>query len=172
MQFIVSDGTGLPNATSLVSVEFADEFISFFFPDSSWNALDPVDDLGEKQLRLIQATDHINYLLNWTSTLVNNEQALNWPRQAFTDKQGRIVTDGAVPKLIKDAVATVAHVGMDKDIEDAGVLLRSEKFGDTEDRYAGAVKVGGNKEIGSVRKRLMRAGYGKSAVSIVEVLRA
>lgn len=168
MQFIVESGVGMNDATSYVSVEYADQYISFFYPDSEWQELDE----DEKELRLINATDYIDNFLVWTSTIKNENQALNWPRDEFKDRQGRLIGDDSVPKLVKEAVAVVAHISINHNIFDEGVLLRSEMYGNSQDTYAVPTRVGNSADIDNVRKKFLRAGYGRSATSIIELERA
>lgn len=77
MTFLVEDGTGLPEATSFISVEYADAY----FADrgnETWADLDE----AAKESALIQATDYI--MLRFGESLAGNigleTQALLFPR--------------------------------------------------------------------------------------------
>ena len=66
MDFIVEDGTGLENALSLVSVEFADNYFTQR-GNQTWLALN----LEQKQVNLVKATDYINIRLNYKNKVIN-----------------------------------------------------------------------------------------------------
>lgn len=80
--FVVEDGTGLPNANSYASVDFADSHFQSR-GKGEWLLLT----LEQKQAALIQATDYID--LRWGAWFkgerVACDQALEFPRTAFSD---------------------------------------------------------------------------------------
>jgi len=168
MEFVVETGEGLSNATSYVSLNYVDSYIEFRNIDSEWFDMDD----EEKELRIIQATEYIDNLLMWASTLKDTEQSLNFPRVSFEDKQGRTVSSDSVPEKIRQAVALTTFVGLSDDIYDEGALLSSESYGKSSESYFKPQRVGGNTELRNLRQNLLRLGYGRSGSSIVEVLRA
>lgn len=168
MEFIVEDGTGLSTATSYVSLSYVDDYIEFQNIDSEWFDMDD----EEKEYRVIQATEYVDNLLIWTSSLENLTQALNFPRKSFNDRQGRTIPTGAVPDKIKKAVALAVYVGVSGDLYDEGALLSSETYGKASESYFKPLRVGGSVELRNVRQNLLRLGYGRSGTSIVEVNRA
>lgn len=102
MAFVVEDGTGLPNANSLCSVAFADEY----FADrgvSTWTGSDSV-----KQSALIRATDYIES--RWSGRFSGERQFTADPAQALSFP--RTCTDaaaeGEVPDGIKKATSEYA----------------------------------------------------------------
>lgn len=76
MPFIVEDGTGIPNANSYTSVEFADEYFTLR-NEPKWLALTT----EQKQAALVKATDYIDMLpLVWVGLPFTLTQSLKFPR--------------------------------------------------------------------------------------------
>lgn len=76
MPFIVEDGTGLENANSFVSVEYADEYFALRGYEE-WNAGDPTDQ--QKEAWLIIASEYTN-LKKFRGTAKTENQRLQFPR--------------------------------------------------------------------------------------------
>ena len=95
--FIVEDGTGLKNANSYVSVEFADEYFSTR-NIANWETYIPEN----KQKELIKATNYINYVFQWKGKKKTQEQSLAFPRTDLVDNDGYKVE--GVPEVLKEAV--------------------------------------------------------------------
>ena len=94
---IVENGTGLPNANSYVTVEFADDYFSARGV-SGWVALTT----EKKEQALICATDFIDSIYQWYGKKATNEQALRFPRINLRDYEGQEVT--GIPTCLKQAV--------------------------------------------------------------------
>ena len=94
---IVENGTGLPNADSYVSVEFADSYFSARGV-SEWTALTQ----AKKEQALIRATDFIDSIYQWYGKKATSEQALRFPRVNLTDYEGMLVI--GIPTCLKQAV--------------------------------------------------------------------
>lgn len=127
MGFIVEDGTGLENALSLVSVEFADNYFTQR-GNQTWLALN----LEQKQVNLVKATDYINIRFNYKNEVVNKDQSLSFPRKEI----------GLPVDVLKACCeyAIRANSGeLTPDIEqDASGLLvtaKTEKIGPIEESY-------------------------------------
>lgn len=77
MAFVVEDGSGIANANSYASTEYADEYFTDRKNDQ-WLSLT----LEKKQAALIQATDYINiwYSDRFKGTEKTDTQAMPWPR--------------------------------------------------------------------------------------------
>lgn len=112
--FVPEDGTGLANANSLVTIEYAQQYHAYR-NNLAWGLLL----VGERKAALIKATDYLGsiYRLRWKGTRVNGVQALDWPR-AFVERDdyeyqglnGSTFIGGffyfpsdEVPKEVKDA---------------------------------------------------------------------
>lgn len=169
MAFKVEDGTGYEDSNSYSSVADADAYISLLFPtDTTWAALtDP-----EKESKLIIATQFVDSMVRWSGGVMNNTQALNWPRTTFQDAQGRLVEAGTIPKKIKEAVMALSFEGLANNIEDMGVPITSQKYGSSSETYAGPVRDGGNSVTLRFLKDFKDYGYGNQGSSMVILQRA
>lgn len=166
--FQLEDGTGLADASSYVTVEYADEYILFYFPeDVEWESKTRV----QKELALIDSTGFVDKLVNWNSRIYTKTQALSWPRQEFEDAEGRIVSAGTVPLVVKDAVVAMALEGLTSDLHDEGILLTSQKYGSSSEVYAGPQRDGGNKAALRLARNFKRMGYGTSFTNLITLHR-
>jgi len=100
---IVENGTGLPNADSYVSIEFADDYFSARGV-SGWGALT----VEQKEQSLIRATDFIDNIYQWYGKKATTEQSLRFPRVNLTDYEGMLVI--GVPYCLKKAVCEAAQL--------------------------------------------------------------
>jgi len=106
---IVEDGTGLENADSYVSVEFADNyFTSRGYTEWASIGEDEADSDAEKEVLLIKATDFIDNIYQWNGKKASYEQALNFPRTGLFDYNGYEVV--SVPVQLKQAVCEAVKV--------------------------------------------------------------
>lgn len=96
MAFVVEDGTGLPDANSYSSVEYADEY----FGERGITAW--TGDDAQKQAWLIQATDYIQqvFAARFVGTKATVEQALAWPRVFATTRSGVDLDNDIVPLAV------------------------------------------------------------------------
>ena len=100
---IVEDGTGLVNADSYVSVEFADNYFSTR-GITVWAELDTT----KKEQSLIRATDFIDNMFQWCGKQSTAEQSLRFPRVNLKDYEGSDIT--GVPTRLKKSVCDVAVI--------------------------------------------------------------
>lgn len=170
MEFIVETGEGLSNATSYITIEEADSYITTFAPNNdSWGELS----IEDKERYLIRSTRYVDNMLKWASALKNSTQSLNWPRQDFYDSNGRLISSKSIPMEIKDATALAAsEESSGIDINEKARYLRSEKFGDTNDVYAIPFIDGGSDALRSLANGLSYLGYGRSTTSFVTIWRS
>ncbi|AHX01194.1 hypothetical protein M316_0129 [Nitrincola phage 1M3-16] len=170
MIFKVETGEGLPDSTSYISVEDADSIIEFYYPEdlSTWNELST----EEKERRLMIATQYLDSLVRWNSTLKNRDQALEWPRNTFSDARGRLVSDDSVPKVVRDATAGIALESLSGDLTTDSVKLSQEDFGDSSERYASARVVADNPFIFNLQQSLIFLGIGSSRTTVLTLERA
>lgn len=94
---IVENGTGLPNADSYVTVEFADSYFSARGV-SGWDALET----EQKEQALIRATDFIDSIYQWYGKKATSEQSLRFPRVNLRDYEGQVIE--GIPTCLKQAV--------------------------------------------------------------------
>lgn len=100
---IVENGTGLPNADSYVSVEYADDYFSARGV-SGWDSLSN----EKKEQSLICATDYIDNIFQWYGKKATTEQSLRFPRVNIKDYEGQDIV--GVPNCLKQAVCDAANI--------------------------------------------------------------
>lgn len=94
MAFVVEDGTGLEEATSLVDIEFADAYFELR-GNTVWAALS----LEQKQAAAVLGTDYVNTQYNFRGQKLNPKQGTAFPRVNVFDPSGN-PTEG-VPNCVK-----------------------------------------------------------------------
>lgn len=131
-QFIVEDGTIVPDANSYVSVEEATAYIDAnIHAGPSWDALD----LISQQRLLIWSTRYLDDRADWegtpttapqtdfygaygTSNIVASfssttstpaTQPLRWPRNCVVDRDGVPIPNNVIPKQLRDATSEMAR---------------------------------------------------------------
>lgn len=132
MALIVEDGTGLPDANSYATVEYANAYFSVRGVEQWEDA-----DTSEKEAALVRATSGLDtkYRGKWIGQKRHAEQKLAWPRSQaigeddpLTDEDGAPLPTDAVPALVMEAVCEVALIEL------------SERFVQTTVDRAGMVK--------------------------------
>jgi hypothetical protein len=103
MILVVEDGTGLPTANALVSVEDADAILETNI-HSTWTDL-PVE---TKEKLIAWATRLLIERARWFGTRVSNTSGTPFPRSGLKDADGVFYPDDDVPQPVKVAVATLA----------------------------------------------------------------
>jgi hypothetical protein len=160
--FIVEDGTGLDNSTSYVSIAEADDYAAFI-GDMDWLVLS----LVYKEYALMITTTFVDNLLSWNGVLLNQTQALNFPRKNLYDNQGRLIE--GVPKAIKNAVLQLAM----KDAEELSyqtIRLKEQVFGSASEKYHGSFVE--DDSILQIQILLSNLGYGYNPTSFITLQRA
>lgn len=101
MAFVVEDGTGLHDANSLVSVEYADEyFLDRAIP--KWGTLT----LAIRRAALLQASAYVATQYNFKGQRLYPDQGTPFPRVGVTDEFGN--TPNGVPKCVKQVTCELA----------------------------------------------------------------
>lgn len=158
MAFVVADDEGLvTDANSYVSVEDSEDILVNL----------GYSDLPSEQ-DLVLGTLYLDTYLDPASRVLNSEQQLLWPREPFTDSQGRDVE--GVPFEVKRATALIAAEGLDRDLFVVEPSVTSEAFGDSRKTFAGGVKNDGR--LKSILLRLSKLGYGSNSTTSVTLTRA
>lgn len=114
--FLVEDGTGLPNATSYVSVAEADDIITVnIHADVAWAALDQ----SQKEKLLSWASSYLDNHAKWFGRKTVEAGALRWPRTGVCDRDGRAIPPDEIPTQLKIATAFMATylVSTDRSVE-------------------------------------------------------
>lgn len=122
--FVVEDGTGLPNATSYVSVEDADDIITMnIHASTSWDAL-----AVEKKERLLSwASRYLDERTRWCGVITVETSGLRWPRSTVINRDGIEIAANIVPRQLAIATAEMARymVAQDRTTErDQDALTR------------------------------------------------
>lgn len=169
MNFKVETGEGLPDATSYVTIQEAEDYInSFVVGGSDWLALDQ----QSKEKSLMQSVRFLDGMMGWQGNIKSNEQHLAWPRVGVIDREGRQVFDDRIPAAIKDAQVELSVSSLDTPLTTKYEKLLREEFADTSDWYAAPVSRGGNEIVQSLIESLAFLGYGRSKATIVNIWRA
>ena len=168
MPFEVETGTASPTATSYSSVADADEHIQANHPTSDWVGLSQ----AEKEAKLNKASRFLDTLLKWQSVVKDTSQGLLWPRDDFTDKEGRTVASNTIPSVIKEATIEFANELVHSRLSAEFDKLIQESFADTSDTYAAPKRVGGSDVVFDYQRQLVRLGYGRNASVVVKIWRA
>ena len=122
--FVVEDGTGLPTATSYVSVEEADDILTMnIHAGPAWAALD----VAVKERLLSWASRYLDERARWFGVRVSETSGLRWPRSGVQDRDGIVLASNIVPRQLKIATAEMARylINEDRSTErDQDALLR------------------------------------------------
>lgn len=102
--FIVETGELVADATSYVSVEEANDYLSVRPSFSTWDALSDSD----KELKLIWATRLLDQRVTYKGTRYSSSSALRWPRTGVVDCDGTSIAYTVIPDALKEAVIEMA----------------------------------------------------------------
>lgn len=104
--FTVEDGTLVAGANSYVPVDYADAYIvQNIHASESWDALST----DGRQRVLSWASRYLDQRATWNGTIVDETQAMRWPRSGVTDIDGRVIPTTEIPKALMDAVCEMAR---------------------------------------------------------------
>lgn len=135
MALIVEDGTGLSNAESYCSIEFATTHLASRGKGDLWDAVD------DQEAALRAATDYMvqSYRSRWKGTRRSSSQALDWPRYnvVLSDVEGDPYLDSDfVPQEVKQACAELALRASTTDLlADVSRQTSSESVGEVSVSY-------------------------------------
>jgi hypothetical protein len=102
MAFIPSDGTGLTNATSYVSIAYADDYFTYINYQASWFELATID----RERALMNGTQFTDSQYIYIGYKSSEVQALQWPRTDAIDNNGYEIT--GIPKNLQQATCEAA----------------------------------------------------------------
>lgn len=103
--FTVEDGTGLPGATSYVSVADALDYFAVDPNAADFIALSP----EMHQFYLGWATRVLDQKTDWKGTKNSATQGLRWPRTGVFDRDGLAISSTIVPREVKAATCELAR---------------------------------------------------------------
>lgn len=127
MALTVEDGTGLAEADAYASIATVDAYATARSL-SAWTGTDAV-----KEAAIREATVYLDTSYLWKGSIEVETQALAWPREGATDREGRAV-DG-LPARVVDACCELAVLKMS-----AG-LVTSQSEAEVESLQAGSVSI-------------------------------
>lgn len=141
MTLIVEDGTGLADAESYATVEYATAYHAKF-GNTDWAlASEP-----EQEVALRKGAQYLDltWKKRWKSTRANEDQALDHPRLAYCDDDGFVVESTDMPTPLLDANCEAGLLALSEDllpdIDEPGTIeAESVKVGPIEEsfQYAG-----------------------------------
>lgn len=103
--FVVETGIADPDATSYVTVEWADDYIDAnIHASADWLALEEED----KQRLLVRASRYLDRNVKWNGTRVDEDSGLRWPRAGVYDIDGFLISDDVIPSALMEATAELA----------------------------------------------------------------
>jgi hypothetical protein len=103
---VVETGSGLTDANSYCTVEFADSYHLHFGEPAAWDNATT----AQKELALRVATQALDsrYWQSWRGTRNSIDQALDWPRYDVEDSDGYYLSTTTVPRAVQTATAYMA----------------------------------------------------------------
>ena len=102
IEFVIEDGTAKADATSYASVAQYRQYWENRGVDYSAVALDTV------QVNLNKATEYIDSNYDFDGYVVDDDQALQWPRCESYDRNGYVIDSDTIPTKLIDAVCYMA----------------------------------------------------------------
>lgn len=141
MTFIVEDGTGRADATSLCAVETADAF----WADRGDEVWTEAVANADKEAALVAASDYLRNQsrYRWSGTKLTYAQTMPWPRTGAWERDGNEVPDDVVPWQVEQACCYLAREVLNgvalQPALDRGGDIQSESVGPISTTYrAGA----------------------------------
>lgn len=112
----VESGTGKSNANAFITLQAAKKYFDGRKRDYTSEAFGSTTTEREEALKaaIVRATDYLSESFLWQGHRVkgrqhrDSAQALAWPRQGVTDREGHSVSDDSLPKELKHATAELA----------------------------------------------------------------
>lgn len=129
IQFVVETGAALSNATSYVSVA---EYKQYY--ENRGIDYTAVSD-ATIQAKLNVATEYIDNNYNFSGHIVDEDQALSFPRYGLY-KNGIALGSDVIPQDLKDAVCYIADKVKNGNIEQVDSGIKSESFGPVSKTYS------------------------------------
>lgn len=125
MTLVVEDGTGLPNANAYISVAYANEYFASR-GNAAWAA---ITDEATKENAIINATEYLDVRWVFSGDILNEEQALSFPRIDLP----RCARGATFPEPVKKATAEYAvraltgPLAPDPSVDPSGFAVKRKK---------------------------------------------
>lgn len=157
MSLILETGEGIPDSNSYLSMTEAESILT----DLGYDTFPSESDL-------INASLYLDTYLDPASFILTEDQGMLWPREPFTDNQGRTVE--GIPKAIKRAVAIISMEFMEEDLFDIEPAVISESYGNSSVEFVAPQSKPG--KVVSLLSYLRSLCYGGSNTTSVRLVRA
>lgn len=105
IEFVVEDGTGLSNATSFCSLDFADTFLTLGGKRLEWMIMPTTS----REEFLIQASYLLDEQYKWKGQRTVSTSGLRWPRSGVRDRDGIPFDQNEIPLSLQKATAVLAY---------------------------------------------------------------
>lgn len=139
---------GGDSANSYISIAEASAYLADVGNDAAFSTAIQAD----QEKALVRATRFIEnrYIERWPGRIASDDQALSWPRESATDREGRRLSSSAIPPSVVAAAAELAVVALtDTNLfvnasrSEGGVKREKVKVGPIEQEieYTGALSV-------------------------------
>lgn len=129
IQFVVETGAALSNATSYVSIADYKQYYENRGIDYTAVADATI------QAKLNIATEYIDNNYTFSGRIVDEDQALSFPRYGLY-KNGIAIDSDVIPQDLKDAVCYIADKVKNGNIEQVDEGVKSESFGPVSKTYS------------------------------------
>lgn len=100
----------------------------------AWATWASADD-AVKEAALRSAATYLDQSYEWQGSISDIAQAMAWPRQEVTDREGRDIAKDTVPNAVKNAQIELAFIGL------SAALVTNEAQGDVKRVKADTVEV-------------------------------
>ena len=107
MSLVAETGAVVSGANAYATVAQAAAYLADRAREAEWSTLTT----GEKEGRLIMATQYLDASVRWRGAIVSSVQALAWPRFGVADAEGREIASDTVPAAVRAAVIEIAALG-------------------------------------------------------------
>jgi hypothetical protein len=127
------DGSIVAGADTYVSLEAVETYFAAHGAPTDWTGTDAV-----KEGALRVARQWIDSAYTWKGGIVDETQALDWPRQGVYDDEGRAIAEDSIPQALKDAQceAAVEHLRSSLTVPVArGGMVKRTKVGPLEKEF-------------------------------------
>lgn len=105
LEFVVETGAGDSDATSYVSLAYANDYIETnSYQAAAWMALSDSD----KQNLLIRASKVFDARIKWDGERVDQDSGLKWPRHGVFSDDNFLIPDDVIPQILQDATCEFA----------------------------------------------------------------
>lgn len=127
MTLTVEDGTGVTNADAYAAIATVDAYATARGL-TAWTGTDAV-----KEAAIREATVYLDTSYSWKGAIESTEQALAWPREGVTDREGRTVS--GLPQRVVDACCELAVQKL------SAALVTSRTEAEVQSLQAGSVSI-------------------------------